>query len=92
MKDKAVNSIFWTSVERIGSQVLNLFIGIAIARILSPEDYGIIGMTAIFLAVASTLLDSGFGSALIQNQNRTETDYSTCFYFCLLYTSDAADE
>mgnify|MGYP001521616036 FL=1 len=84
MKDKAVNSIFWTSVERIGSQVLNLFIGIAIARILSPEDYGIIGMTAIFLAVASTLLDSGFGSALIQNQNRTETDYSTCFYFNII--------
>ena len=81
MKDKAVNGVFWTSVERIGSQVLSLLVGIAVARILSPEDYGIIGMTAIFLAVASTLLDSGFGSALIQNQNRTETDYSTCFYF-----------
>ena len=51
MKDKAVNGVFWTSVERIGSQVLSLLVGIAVARILSPEDYGIIGMTAIFLAV-----------------------------------------
>lgn len=81
MKEKAVNGVFWMSVERFGSQILALFIGISIARILTPEDYGIIGMTAIFIAVATTLLDSGFGSALIQNQDRTEKDYSTCFYF-----------
>ena len=84
LKEKAVNGVLWTSVERFGGQVLSLLIGIVIARILSPEDYGIVGMLAIFMAVSNTLLDSGFGSALIQNRNRTEADYSTCFYFNIL--------
>lgn len=81
LKDKAVSGMLWTSVERFSTQIIQFVIGIAVARILSPSDYGIIGMTAIFFAIASTLIDSGFGSSLIQNRHRTETDYSTCFYF-----------
>ena len=81
IKDKALSGIAWTSLERLVQQIVQFVIGILIARVLAPEDYGVIGMTAIFFAVAQTLIDSGFGSALIQKQNRTETDYSTCFYF-----------
>lgn len=84
LKDKAVSGIAWTSVERIIHQVIQFVIGIAIARILSPKDYGIIGMTAIFLAVATVFIDSGFGSALIQKKDRNNTDFSTCFYFNLI--------
>ncbi len=80
-KQKAITGVAWTSVERFTQQIIQFVIGIAIARILAPQDYGIIGMTAIFFAVATTFIDSGFGSALIQNKNRNETDYSTCFYF-----------
>lgn len=81
LKDKAVAGLAWTSVERLAQQAIQFVIGVVIARILTPDDYGVVGMTAIFLAVANTLVDSGFGSALIQKKDKTESDYSTCFYF-----------
>ena len=83
LKSKAVSGIIWTSFERFGAYLIQLIISIILARILSPEDFGIIGMTVIFMLIANTLLDSGFGNALIQNKNRNETDYSTAFYFNL---------
>jgi O-antigen/teichoic acid export membrane protein len=51
------------------------------ARLLEPSDYGVIGMLAIFLAISQTFIDSGFSNALIRKQDRTETDFSTVFYF-----------
>jgi O-antigen/teichoic acid export membrane protein len=51
------------------------------ARLLDPSDYGVIGMLAIFLAIAQVFIDSGFSNALIRKQDRTETDFSTVFYF-----------
>ena len=84
LKQKAVSGVAWTSVERFTQQIIQFVIGVAIARILAPQDYGIIGMTAIFFAIASTFIDSGFGNALIQKKDRNEIDYSTCFYFNIL--------
>ena len=84
LKQQAVSGIAWTSVERFTQQIIQFVLGIAIARILAPQDYGIIGMTAIFFAIATTFIDSGFGSALIQKKDRNEVDYSTCFYFNVL--------
>ena len=84
LKQKAVSGVAWTSIERFTQQLIQFVIGIAIARILAPQDYGIIGMTAIFFAIATTFIDSGFGSALIQKKDRNEIDYSTCFYFNIL--------
>ncbi|MGN0028851.1 MAG: lipopolysaccharide biosynthesis protein [Marinilabiliaceae bacterium] len=81
LKRQAVSGVTWTSIERFTQQVIQFVIGIAIARVLAPSDYGVIGMTAIFFAVAATFVDSGFGSALIQKKDRDEVDYSTCFYF-----------
>jgi O-antigen/teichoic acid export membrane protein len=51
------------------------------ARILTPDDYGLVGMLAIFIAIAQSLIDSGFSQALIRKQDRTEIDNSTVFYF-----------
>ena len=80
-KSKAVNGIVWTLVERMSIQVCQFVIGIILARLLMPEDYGIIGMLAIFMALAQSLLDSGFNRALIQKKDRNDVDYSTVFYF-----------
>ncbi len=71
----------WTAAEHIGTQAIRFGLGIAVARKLMPEDYGAVGMLGIFMAIAQTLLDSGFANALIQKQDRTELDYSTTFYF-----------
>lgn len=85
LRSSAVSGMLWTAMERFGHQFLRLIIGIIIARILEPSMFGIVGMTVIFTDLAQSILDSGFGSALIQKKDRNEVDYSTCFYFSLRY-------
>jgi O-antigen/teichoic acid export membrane protein len=80
---KAVNGMAWTLIERLSVQICQFVIGIVLARLLMPSDYGIVGMFAIFMAIAQSLLDSGFNRALIQKKDRTNVDYSTVFYFNL---------
>ena len=79
LKKKAVSSVVWSAIDRFSSQIVQLAIGIIIARILLPSDYGLIAMIGIFIAIAQNFVDSGFSSALIQKKNRTEVDYSTAF-------------
>ena len=81
LKSKSMKGMAWTGVSRLTTKVVQFLVGIVLARLLMPEDYGIIGMLAIFIAIAQTFIDSGFASALIQKKDRTETDYSTVFYF-----------
>lgn len=71
----------WSSIETLATQFIRFVISILIARQLMPEDYGIIGMLTIFIAISATFTDSGFGSALIQKKNVTDQDFSTAFYF-----------
>ena len=81
LKQQTVKGVFWSSVERFSAQGIQFVLGLILARILSPSEYGIIGMLSIFIAVAQTFIDSGFTNALIRKKERTETDYSTVFYF-----------
>lgn len=81
LKHKTVHGILWSSVERFSVQGLQFFITIIMARLLTPQDYGLIGMLTIFIAVSQSFIDSGFSQALIRKQNRTEVDNSTVFYF-----------
>lgn len=78
---KAVKGTIWSFVERFTAQGIHFLVMIVIARKLSPKEFGLIGMLAIFLAVAQSLIDSGFSQALIRKQNRTEADRNTVFYF-----------
>lgn len=84
LKNKTVKGVFWSSVERISVQGLQFIVMIVMARVLLPEDYGLVGMLSIFLAVSQSLVDSGFTQALVRNSNRTETDNNTVFYFNIL--------
>ena len=82
IKEKAVKGIFWSFFDRGGSQAIQFLIGIYIARILTPEDYGLVGMLSIFLVVSNIFTDSGFGQALIQQGKKTtRKDFSSVFYF-----------
>ena len=74
----------WSAVERFSVQGIYFIIGIIMARKLTPSDYGTVGVIGIFLAVSQTFIDSGFSSALIRKQDRTEKDFSTVFYFNIL--------
>lgn len=73
--------MFWTAVQKYSTMAIGFISGIILARLLMPEDYGAIGMLAIFMSLAEVFIDAGFGSALIQKKNPTQTDYSTVFYF-----------
>jgi O-antigen/teichoic acid export membrane protein len=81
IRSKTATGIFWSSIERFSAQGIQFILSIIMARLLEPSDYGIIGMLAIFLAISQSFIDSGFSNALIQKQDRTETDFSTVFYF-----------
>ena len=81
LKGSAAKGLLWSAIDRIGAQGIQFIFGILITRILLPEDYGLVGMILIFMAVGQTLIDSGFGSALIWKRNSTSLDYSTVFYF-----------
>lgn len=76
--------MLWTGIDRLATQLIQFVIGILIARVLLPSDYGLIGMLAIFMGVAQTFLDSGFANALIQKKDRNTLDYSTVFYFSIV--------
>lgn len=81
LKKKAASGMVWTAVQKYSTMVIKIISGIILARLLMPEDYGAIGMLLIFMSLAEVFIDAGFGSALIQKKNPTQTDYSTVFYF-----------
>lgn len=81
LKKKLTNSFIWNAIEKFSGHVVTLVIGVTLARILTPEDFGLIGMLVIFTSVASTFIDSGMGSGLIQKSSKTDKDYSTVFLF-----------
>ena len=81
IKEKTINGVIWSAIERFSVQIIQFIVQIIIARLLLPSDYGLIGMLAIFMALAQTFTDGGLSNALIQKKDRNETDYSTVFYF-----------
>ena len=83
LKQKTITGVTWSFVEQFLSKGINFVIGIILARILTPADYGLVGMLGIFLGLSSVFIDGGLASALVQCQNRTEKDYSTVFFINL---------
>jgi O-antigen/teichoic acid export membrane protein len=81
LKKKTAKGMIWSTVERFSTQGIQFVFGIILARLLTPEDYGVIAMLTIFLAVSQTFIDSGFGSAIIRKIDRTEKDMATMFFF-----------
>lgn len=90
IKQKTKIGIIWNLIEKISVQVVGFVLNIILARLLTPHDYGTIGMLTVFLTFSNVFIDSGFSRALIQRQDRTETDFSTTLIFnvavsCILY-------
>lgn len=83
LKQKAITGVVWTSIQRFSQIFVSFISGIVLARLLEPEDYGCIGMLSIFMLLSATIIDGGFGSALIQKKRPTQDDYSTVFFWNL---------
>ena len=81
LKQKTAQGLFWSFLSSGGMQLLNLIIGIFLARLLSPGEYGIVGMLAIFTLLANNLQESGFGVALVNIKDIKHNDYNAVFWF-----------
>jgi O-antigen/teichoic acid export membrane protein len=84
LKKTTAKGIFWSFIERIGHHGIRILVSIILARLLPPEQFGLIAMLWIFMTVAQTIVDSGFGTALIQKQDATHLDECSIFYFNIL--------
>ncbi len=87
IKTIATQGILWSAIDRFVTQGFQFIIGIMLARLLMPEDFGLIGMLSIFIAISQSFINSGMGSGLIQKKNRTEIDFSTVFVFNFLVSA-----
>lgn len=81
LKQKTISGLIWSFIDSIAGQGITFIVGLILARVLSPKEFGLIGMLAIFIAISQSFIDSGFKQALIRKQNCTQADYSTVFYF-----------
>lgn len=84
LRESIIKNLIWKFLERGGVQGVQFIIQIVLARILTPSDYGVIGLITVFIAVANVFVQSGLGSALIQKKGATEDDYSSVFYLNII--------
>ena len=83
LKQKAASSMVWTALQKYSTMFISFISSIILARLLTPYDYGCIGMLSIFMVLAEAFIDGGFGAALIQKKRPSQEDYSTIFYWNL---------
>jgi O-antigen/teichoic acid export membrane protein len=83
-RQKTINGMLWSISERFSLQGVQLVVSIILARLLEPSQFGLIGMLSLFMALAQSILDSGFGSALIQKKDVDHLDNCSIFYFNIL--------
>ena len=84
LKQKAMAGAFWSALEQFGNQIIGFGVSVVLARLLLPEDFGLIAMLAIFMGIGRSLIDSGLSQSLIRTVNPDNSDYSTVFYFNLI--------
>ena len=84
VKDKAVSGLTWSALDNIASQGLTFIIGIILARILTPTEFGTLGIAMIFVGLFNQIVDCGFSNALIRNTEAQKIDYDTAFYFNII--------
>lgn len=78
---KVLNGLFWKLMENGGAQGVQFLVSIILARLLSPEEYGVVGVILIFVTIANVLVQNGFSTALIQKRKVDDTDFSSVFFF-----------
>lgn len=84
LKDKTVAGLSWSAIDSIANQGITFLVGLVLARLLSPAEYGLIGMITIFISISNTIVDSGFSNAIIRKKDVIDEDYSTTFVFNIL--------
>lgn len=81
LKDKTISSLIWSSIDSIASQGITFLVGLILARLLTPTEFGTLGIAMIFVGLFNKIVDCGFAAALIRKQNISSIDYNTSFIF-----------
>lgn len=84
LKEKTISGISWSLAEQFGSKIIGFLISIVLARLLLPEQFGLLAMLSIFISIGNSLMDSGLTSSLIRTTDPEQKDYSTIFFFNLI--------
>mgnify|MGYP000349444960 CR=1 FL=1 len=84
LKHKTVKGVGWSFADNISSSGVSFLVGLVLARLLTPAEYGIMAMIAIFIAISNSIIDSGFSNALIRKTDIKRIDYNTVFFFNLV--------
>lgn len=84
-KKSIISGMFWTFSERMAAQLVSVIVSIILARLLTPDEYGTVALITVFIAIANVFVTNGFGSALIQKENADNVDFSTAFYFSIIF-------
>lgn len=86
LKQKTVSGLLWSIIDNLAKYGLQFIVGIILARLLSPTEFGLVGMITIFISISNSLVDSGFSQALIRKNNAVAKDFSTVFIFNLAFS------
>lgn len=86
LKSKTVGGIFWSFGERILAQLVSFVVSIVLARMIVPEEYGIISIVMVVISICNVFVTSGFSTSLVQKKNADDTDFSSVFYFGLVFS------
>jgi len=84
LKKRTLKGVSWSFVDNIAGSGISFLVGLVLARLLSPSEFGIIGMITIFIAISNSIVDSGFSNALIRKIDAEKKDYDTVFFFNLI--------
>ena len=84
LKDKTIRGVGWSFVDNIASSGITFLVGLVLARLLTPSEYGVMAIITILVAVSNSIIDSGFSNALIRKVRIERMDYNAVFYFNLL--------
>ena len=83
LKQQAISGVLWNSIGKFLAMGIEFIVGIVLARILTPKEFGLIGTIMVVIALSQVFINSGFNQALVRKQNCTQADYSTVFFFNL---------
>jgi teichuronic acid exporter len=81
LKEKAITGVFWNSAGTIMQYAIEFSVGILLARLLTPDEFGLVGMVTIVVALSQVFVNSGFNQALVRKPDCSQVDFSTAFYF-----------
>ena len=85
LKKQIMSGMVWKFAERFIAQGVSFIVSLVLARILMPDDYGVIALMMVFITIANVFVINGFGNALIQKKNADNRDFSSVFYFNIIF-------